>query len=62
MGLQRWPARSKARVPGFDRVGRVSFFLNQNDVVLVKKTKKNQKSTGLQPGLAGSPVQPAGSH
>ena len=42
------PARSKAQVPGFDRVS--FFFLNQNDVVLVKK----KKSTGLQPGLARS--------
>ena len=51
------------------RVGRVNSFFkkkNQNDVVLVKKnkTKKKQKSTGLQPGLAGltgSPGQLAGS-
>jgi hypothetical protein len=43
------PARSKAQVPGFDRVS--FFFKNQNDVVLVKKIIK---STGLQPGLARS--------
>jgi hypothetical protein len=45
------PARSKAQVPGFDRVtgsaGSVLFFKkNQNDVVLEKK-----KSMGLQPSL-----------
>jgi hypothetical protein len=37
-------------------------FVNQNDVILVKK----QKSTGLQPGfdrvLPGQPVGSAGSH
>jgi len=36
-----WPARSKTRVPGFDRVirlvGSIFFYINQNDVVLVKK-------------------------
>jgi hypothetical protein len=32
-------------------VTRVNLKKNQNDIVLVKK---NQKSTGLQPGLAGS--------
>ena len=31
------------------------FFKNQNDVVLVKKTKVN----GLQPGIAGLPGQPS---
>jgi hypothetical protein len=44
-------ARSKARVPSFDRVtgsleSILIFFLNQNDVVLVKK-----KINGLQPGF-----------
>jgi hypothetical protein len=32
--------------PDFDRVARVNFFLNQNDVVLVKK-----KINRLQPGF-----------
>ena len=43
------PARFKVRVIGFDRVTGSSgsiFFLNQNDIVLVKKTKIN----GLQLG------------
>jgi hypothetical protein len=54
--------------PGFQvltgspgRPGQFFFFLNQNDVVLVKK----QKSMGLQPDLVGStgpPGQSAGSH
>jgi len=45
------PARFKARVPGFDRVGRVNFYFKkfQKDVVLVKK--KKTKVNGLQPGF-----------
>ena len=54
----RWPARSKARVSGFDRVSRINFFSkHQNDVILFKK----QKSTGCNrvfdrvlPGSTGS--------
>ena len=41
----QWPARSKTRVPDFDRVTRLPgsilfFFLNQNDVVLIFKKQK----------------------
>ena len=46
-------ARSKARVPDFDRVARVNFFLNQNDIVLVKKNQ--QVATGscrVTPGFS----------
>jgi hypothetical protein len=61
--------------PDFDRVARVNFFLNQNDVVLVKK-KNQQVATGfltrspgyiefflplffLQPDLIPAPDRPA---
>jgi len=52
-----WPARSKTRVLGFDRVsrvGRVNFYLKkiQNGVVLVKK---KQKLTGCNRVLPGQP-------
>jgi hypothetical protein len=41
------------------RPGSILLKKNQNDVVLVKKkTKKKQKSTGLSPGLAGSAGSP----
>jgi hypothetical protein len=51
------PARFKARVPGFDRVGRVNFYFKkfQKDVVLVKKKNKSQRvATGFLTGSAGS--------
>jgi hypothetical protein len=58
-----WPVRFKVQISGFDRVIRltrsISILKNiQNDVILVLKKKVN----GLQPGFAGSPGQPAGSH
>ena len=43
------PARSKAQVPGFDRV---SFFFFKSK--RCRFSKKKKKSTGLQPGLARS--------
>ena len=56
--------KSKIRILGFDRVirlsGWISFFKNQNEVVLIKK--KKQKSTGcnrvFDRVLLGQPDQP----
>jgi len=39
----RWPARSKARVPGFDRVGRVNSYLKKNSKRRRFSKKKSQR-------------------
>jgi hypothetical protein len=48
------PARSKARVPGFDRVGRVNFYFKKNSKRrrFSKKKHKNQRvATGFLTGF-----------
>jgi len=39
LNLVRWSTRLKARVINFDRVNSFFFFINQNDVILVKNKK-----------------------
>jgi hypothetical protein len=44
-----WPARSKIRVPGFDLVDRVNFYLKK--ISKRYRFSKKNKVNGLQPGF-----------